>query len=156
MKTIVKPELKKEVKKNQEIFSLTLNLQPQDTALFINGMFFDVDVIDAYGILDIVRQELRTMQGLNKIGISNKQLSSLLSLDFSEAGSSQEFALDIRDSAILWVNNIETDMKYNRWSSSLMDLLRPTFPGMMRQVKKNLFNLVSSVFVVKILVCFHH
>ncbi|XP_044750165.1 UDP-glucose:glycoprotein glucosyltransferase [Coccinella septempunctata] len=142
VKTTVNSKLKKEVKKNQEIFALTLNLQPQDTALFINGMFFDVDVMDVYGILDIIRQELRTMEGLNKIGVSAKQLSSLLALDFTEAGSTQEFAIDIRDSAILWVNNIETDPKYNRWSSSLMDLLRPSFPGMMRQVKKNLFNLV--------------
>ncbi|KAK9879740.1 hypothetical protein WA026_006800 [Henosepilachna vigintioctopunctata] len=142
VKTTVKQELKKEIKNNQEIFSLSLNLQPQDTALFINGLFFDVDIIDVYGILDIVRQELRTMEGLNKIGISNEHLSALLSLDFNEAGSAQEFSIDIRDSAILWLNNIETDLKYSRWSSSLMELLRPTFPGMMRQVKKNLFNLV--------------
>lgn len=142
VKTTVKSELKKEVKKNQEIFGLTLNLQPQDTAFFINGMFFDVDIVDVYGILDVVRQELRTMEGLHKIGVGNKQLSSLLALDLTEAGGTQEFAIDIRDTAILWVNNIETDLKYNRWSSSLMDLLRPTFPGMMRQVKKNLFNLV--------------
>ncbi|KAL3281194.1 hypothetical protein HHI36_004410 [Cryptolaemus montrouzieri] len=142
VKTTVNPNLKTEVMKNQEIFGLTLNLQPQDTALFINGMFFDVDIVDVYGILDVVRQELRTMEGLKRIGVSNQQLSSLLALDFSEAGGTQEFAMDVRDSVILWLNDIETDAKYSRWSSSLMDLLRPTFPGRMRQIRKNLFNLV--------------
>lgn len=134
--------MKQEIKRNQDIFASTLNLQPSDTALFINGMFYDIDLVDIYGILEVLRQELRTMEGLHNIGVSNKRLSSLLALDFSEATSGQEFAIDIRDSAINWINNIELDPKYGRWSSNMMDLLRPTFPGMIRQVRKNLFNLV--------------
>ncbi|XP_015835986.1 UDP-glucose:glycoprotein glucosyltransferase isoform X2 [Tribolium castaneum] len=142
VKTVVNPELKKEMKLNSDIFASTLNLQPSDTALFINGMFYDVDLVDIYGILDVLRQELRTMEGLQKIGVGNKRLSSLLALDFSDGSSGQEFAIDIRDSAVNWINDIETEAKYSRWSSSVMDLLRPTFPGMIRQVRKNLFNLI--------------
>ncbi|RZC41026.1 UDP-glucose:glycoprotein glucosyltransferase, partial [Asbolus verrucosus] len=142
VKTVVNPDLKKEMKLNSDIFASTLNLQPSDTALFINGMFYDVDLVDVYSILDVLRQELRAMEGLHKIGIENNRLASLLALDFSESGSGQEFAIDIRDSAINWVNDIENDSKYSRWSSSVMELLRPTFPGMIRQVRKNLFNLV--------------
>lgn len=134
--------MKKEMKKNSEIFASTLNLQPSDTALFINGMFYDVDLVDVYGILDVLRQELRTMEGLHKLGIGNKRLTTLLGLDLSDSSGSQEFAIDIRDSAINWINDIERDSKYNRWSTSIMELLRPTFPGMIRQVRKNLFNLV--------------
>lgn len=131
------------MQRNQEIFAANLNLQPMDTALFINGLFYDIDLVDIYGILDILRQELRTMEGLYRLGISNERLTSLLALDFSDAGgSSQEFAIDMRDSAINWVNDIENDSKYNRWSPNLMDLLRPTFPGMVRQIRRNLFNLV--------------
>lgn len=143
VKTVVNNELKKEMKRNSDIFMSTLNLQPTDTALFVNGMFYDVDLTDVYGILEVLRQELRTMEGLYNIGIGNKRLSSLLGLDFGDTNS-QEFAIDIRDSAISWVNDIETDSKYSRWSSSLMELLRPTFPGMIRQVRKNLFNLVRA------------
>lgn len=143
VKTIVKPELKKEMRSNQDIFSSTLNLQPHDTALFINGLFHDLDLVDIYGILEVLRQELRTMEGLHSVGMGNKRLNSLLSLDFSDSSGSEEFAIDIRDSAINWLNDIENDAKYSRWSHSLMDLLRPTFPGMMRQVRRNLFNLVS-------------
>ncbi|XP_068902537.1 UDP-glucose:glycoprotein glucosyltransferase isoform X2 [Tenebrio molitor] len=142
VKTVVNPELKKEMKLNSDIFASSLNLQPSDTALFINGMFYDVDLVDVYGILDVLRQELRTMEGLHKIGMGNKRLASLLALDFGDSGNAQEFAIDIRDSAINWINDVESDSKYSRWSSSLMELLRPTFPGMIRQVRKNLFNLV--------------
>ncbi|XP_017781204.1 PREDICTED: UDP-glucose:glycoprotein glucosyltransferase [Nicrophorus vespilloides] len=142
VKTVVREELKKEMRRNQDIFMGSLNLQSSDTALFINGLYYDVDLVDVYGILDVVRQELRTMEGLHSIGVGNKRLSNLLSLDFTESNSGQDFAMDIRDSAINWVNDIETDTKYGRWSRSLMDFLRPTFPGMLRQVRRNLFNLV--------------
>lgn len=57
--------------------------------------------------------------------------------------SQKEFAIDIRDSAINWINDLESDSQYRRWPTSVMDLLRPTFPGMLRNVRKNLFNLVS-------------
>lgn len=73
--------------------------------------------------------------------IINIYIYLFLGLNFAE-DSNEEFAIDIRDSAINWLNDIETDAKYGRWSRSLMDLLRPTFPGMIRQVRRNLFNLV--------------
>lgn len=78
------------------------------------------------------------------LGISNKRMSKLLAMDFGEEGSNQEFAIDIRDSAINWLNDLERDVKYGRWSTSLMELLRPTFPGMIRQIRRNLYNLVIS------------
>ncbi|XP_069668834.1 UDP-glucose:glycoprotein glucosyltransferase isoform X2 [Periplaneta americana] len=145
VRTVVKDELKQEIKRNQEMFSSSLNLQPTDTALFVNGMFFDLDVVDVISLLEVVRQELRVMEGLHKIGISDSHMSSLLALDFSSgsgSSSSPEYAIDIRDSAVMWVNDIEHDKQYRRWSDSLMELLRPTFPGMLRSVRRNLYNLV--------------
>jgi UDP-glucose:glycoprotein glucosyltransferase len=144
VRTVVKDELKQEIKRNQELFSSSLNLQPTDTALFVNGMFFDLDVVDVISLLEVVRQELRVMEGLHKIGISDSLMSSLLALDFSGSGSSSnsEYAIDIRDSAVMWVNDIEHDKQYRRWSDSLMELLRPTFPGMLRSIRRNLYNLV--------------
>ncbi|XP_039296318.1 UDP-glucose:glycoprotein glucosyltransferase [Nilaparvata lugens] len=142
VKTRVNPEMKKEIKMNQDIFANTLNLQPADTALFINGMFFEAENIDMMTILDTIRQELNIMEGLYKIGISDKStLSKLLALDFSTA-TGREYAIDIRDSAIQWANDIEADKKYKRWPSSLLELLRPTFPGMLRSIRRNIYNLV--------------
>lgn len=62
------PELKKEMRQNQDLFLTSLNLQPQDTAIFINGMFFDLDVVDVISLLEVIRQEHRLMQGLHTIG----------------------------------------------------------------------------------------
>lgn len=67
--------------------------------------------------------------------------SELLTLDLSQPDTI-EFAIDIRDSAVSWMNDIENDHKYRGLPPSVFDLLRPSFPGMLRSVRKNLFNLV--------------
>ena len=77
------------------------------------------------------------MLNISFVGFSNKEISSLLALDLSTNMDKQEFAMDIRDSAIIWVNDIEQDSAYARWSSSLTELLRPTFPGMLRNIRRN-------------------
>lgn len=75
------------------------------------------------------------------LGITEKKVfKSLLAVDLSTTGV--DFGLDIRDSAVMWLNDIEHDKAYQRWSTSLFDLLRPTFPGMIRSIRKNLYNLV--------------
>lgn len=68
----------------------------------------------------------------------------MLTLDLSQPDTI-EFAIDIRDSAVSWMNDIENDHKYRGLPPSVFDLLRPSFPGMLRSVRKNLFNLVIVV-----------
>lgn len=82
--------------------------------------------------------------GLHALGLSHEKLRAVLHLDFSESSGSPEFGIDIRDSSINWLNDIEQDSKFRYWATSLMDLLRPTFPGMLRQIRKNLYNLVRA------------
>ncbi|XP_058455757.1 UDP-glucose:glycoprotein glucosyltransferase [Malaya genurostris] len=137
---IVSEDFKKEMRHNIEILGRNLNLQPPDSALFLNGLFFDADTIDTTTLLDTLRSEMRVLEGLNKISLRGKLAAPLLALDLSS--SAKEFAIDIRDSAIIWINDLENDAQYRRWPASVMDLLRPTFPGMLRNIRKNLFNLV--------------
>lgn len=138
--TPVSEAFKAEMKNNIDILSRNLNLQPPDSALFVNGLYFDAESLDAETLLDILKKESTILDGLNDIGVQGDALTPLLGLDFSS--HSKEFAIDIRDSSIIWVNDLETDKEYKRWGSSVMDMLRPTFPGMMRSVRKNFFNLV--------------
>lgn len=74
--------------------------------------------------------------------MEGEALKTLLGLDTSEGP--QEYGIDIRDSAIMWMNNIETDKAYRKWPSSTGELLRPTYPGMLRSIRKNFHNLVRS------------
>ena len=69
-------------------------------------------------------------------------LSSLLKLDLRDTDSN--YAVDVRDPAVVYINNIEKDRKYSGWPSSVQEMLRPTFPGMLRHIRKNFFHMVRA------------
>ena len=140
-KTSVPKDLKKEVKKNRDIFYEKMSIQPSDAALFINGLYFDMDYVDIFTILETVKSEAKVLDGLGRIGISDSVASKLTSVDFSNANK-LSYGIDIRDTAVNWVNDLEKDKMYDRWPRDIMEMLRPTFPGMMRSVRKNFFNIV--------------
>ena len=57
-----------------------------------------------------------------------------------------EMRIDIRsDEHILWANNIEADRTYWNWQRPLMAMLRPTYPGQLHQIQRNLQNLVAII-----------
>ncbi|KAM4859019.1 UDP-glucose:glycoprotein glucosyltransferase 1 isoform 1-T1 [Thomomys bottae] len=142
-KTAVSSEFRTEVEENQKYFKGTLGLQPGDSALFINGLHIDLDTQDIFSLFDVLRNEARVMEGLHRLGIEGLSLHNILKLNIQP--SEADYAVDIRSPAISWVNNLETDSRYNAWPSSLQELLRPTFPGVIRQIRKNLHNMVFIV-----------
>lgn len=144
----VTDSLRTEVKHNTEVFGRSLNVAPPDGALFINGLFFDADTMDLYSLVETLRSEMRVLESLHSNNVRGNLASSLLALDLT-ASSKKEFAIDIRDTAVQWINDIENDAQYRRWPASVMDLLRPTFPGMLRNIRKNVFNLVLVVDVLQ-------
>ncbi|XP_066475545.1 UDP-glucose:glycoprotein glucosyltransferase 1 isoform X2 [Tiliqua scincoides] len=140
MKTVVSSELRSEVEDNQKYFKGTLGLQPGDSALFINGLHIDLDTQDIFSLFDVLRNEARVMEGLHSLGIVGLSMHNVLKLNTQPSDS--DYAVDIRSPAISWINNLEVDSKYNSWSSSIQELLRPTFPGVIRQIRKNFHNFV--------------
>ena len=140
-RTSVTKELKKEVKKNSEIFLSTLNIQPTDAALFVNGQYFDMDFTDMFTILDTLRSEEKVLGGLGSLGLTSKQIQYLMNLNLVNKQQAQ-YGVDIRDSAVHWVNDVEKGKLYKGWPDSVQELLRPTFPGMLRSIRKNFFNAV--------------
>ncbi|XP_062950873.1 UDP-glucose:glycoprotein glucosyltransferase 1 isoform X2 [Cynocephalus volans] len=142
-KTTVSSELRAEVEENQKYFKGTLGLQPGDSALFINGLHIDLDTQDIFSLFDILRNEARVMEGLHRLGIEGLSLHNVLKLNIQP--SEADYAVDIRSPAVSWVNNLEVDSRYNSWPSSLQELLRPTFPGVIRQIRKNLHNMLFIV-----------
>ncbi|XP_075426456.1 UDP-glucose:glycoprotein glucosyltransferase 1 isoform X1 [Ascaphus truei] len=143
IRTVVDPALRMEVEENQKYFKGTLGLQPGDSALFINGLHIDLDSQDIFSLFDMLRNEARVMEGLHRLGIEGSALHNVLKLNIQPANT--DYAVDIRNSAISWVNNLEIDSRYNSWPSNIQELLRPTFPGVIRQIRKNFHNFVLLV-----------
>lgn len=142
-KTVVNSEIRKEIEENQKYFKGSLGLQPGDSALFINGLHIDLDVQDIFSVFDVLRNEARVMEGLRSLLIDSPYIHDILKLNVQPADS--DYAVDFRSPSIYWVNNLETDGRYASWPSNVQELLRPTFPGVIRQIRKNFHNLVMII-----------
>ncbi|CAG0918616.1 unnamed protein product [Notodromas monacha] len=150
VRTAVRDELRKEVKKNQKIIQNEIGIQPSDAFLLVNGLTYDMDTIDPFSLLDSLKTEHKKMEGLHQLGLNQETVVKMLSLDIGKSKStsskgSPSYALDIRDTAVVYVNDIEKDPSYAKWPSQLLELLRPVFPGMLRSIRRNIFHLVLLV-----------
>ncbi|XP_028968483.1 UDP-glucose:glycoprotein glucosyltransferase 1 [Galendromus occidentalis] len=135
----VEDDLSSAMERNKRYFQGYLNLEPTDTALFINGLYFDLEVSDLFVLLDSVKQETKLLEGLHDAGFSAETIQKMMKLDLNSKNSI--YAVDIRDSAVQYVNDIESDPEYRTWPKSLKDMLRPTYPGMLRSVRRNMYHL---------------
>uniref|UniRef100_A0A8C1QQR7 UDP-glucose ceramide glucosyltransferase-like 1 n=1 Tax=Cyprinus carpio TaxID=7962 RepID=A0A8C1QQR7_CYPCA len=136
----VNQDMRKEIEDNQKV-SESMGIQPGDAGLFINGIHVDLDIHNAFSILDILRTEAKILEGLHNLGIKGSSVSKFLHLP-SSTTVEDSYALDIRHSSIMWANDIEKDSMYRHWPSSVQELLRATFPGVIRQIRRNFYNLV--------------
>ncbi|XP_078118091.1 UDP-glucose:glycoprotein glucosyltransferase 2 isoform X2 [Sander vitreus] len=136
----VKQEMRKEIVENQKRLSETIGVHPGDGELFINGLHIDLDIHNPFSILEILRGEARVLEGLHNLDIKGEHQGKLLRLPVNAVDDS--YALDIRHPAIMWINDIENDPVYRSWPTGVQELLRATFPGVIRQIRRNFFNLV--------------
>uniref|UniRef100_A0A669CH43 UDP-glucose ceramide glucosyltransferase-like 1 n=1 Tax=Oreochromis niloticus TaxID=8128 RepID=A0A669CH43_ORENI len=120
--------------------SETIGVHPGDGELFINGLHIDLDIHNPFSIWDILKSEAKVLEGLHNLGIKGEHQDKLLRLPVNAVDDS--YALDIRHPAIMWINDIENDLMYRSWPTGVQELLRATFPGVIRQIRRNFFNLV--------------
>jgi len=57
----VNKELRRELENNQLLFARFLNLAPYDAAIFMNGMFFDVDALDVFALFEVMKNEFKEL-----------------------------------------------------------------------------------------------
>ncbi|XP_077988302.1 UDP-glucose:glycoprotein glucosyltransferase 1-like isoform X2 [Glandiceps talaboti] len=143
VKTPVKKEVKDEMKLNQDHIGRTLGMSPGEAMMLINGLQIDTDIADPFMLLDLLRSETKLMEGLNSLGLTGSTMNKFMQI--SPESNEASYAIDIRDHAVEFINDLETDKKYKHWYGTVQDILRPTFPGMLRQVRKNFFHLVFMV-----------
>ncbi|XP_010279853.1 PREDICTED: UDP-glucose:glycoprotein glucosyltransferase 2-like [Phaethon lepturus] len=139
----VDKKMRIEIEENQKHFHEKLGIQPGEARLFLNGLHIDLDFHDPFSILETLKLEGKVMHGLHELGIKEEILSKFMRLHIHPTDNS--YALDIRHSSIIWVNNIEQDHSYSTWPASYQELLKPSFPGVIQQIRRNLYNLVLFV-----------
>ncbi|CAH0722695.1 unnamed protein product, partial [Brenthis ino] len=134
-----------EVLYNQDIWASSLGLRPAEPLLLVSGAQYDADEVDVLALLTALREDIGPMNTLHALGLSKKFINKLMSLEVGETYTWEEYGLDIRDTSITWLNDLESDERYRRWPSSFMDMLRPTYPGMLRNLRRNIYNYVIIV-----------
>uniref|UniRef100_A0A8C4VRH5 UDP-glucose ceramide glucosyltransferase-like 1 n=1 Tax=Gopherus evgoodei TaxID=1825980 RepID=A0A8C4VRH5_9SAUR len=136
----VNQQMRNEIEKNQKHFHEILGIQPGEARLFLNGLPIDLDFHDPFSILETLKLEGKVLHGLHDFGIKEKAFSKFMGLQIHPVDDS--CSLDIRHSSIIWVNDIEKDHIYSKWPTSFQELLKQTFPGVIPQIRRNLYNLV--------------
>ncbi|XP_068038575.1 UDP-glucose:glycoprotein glucosyltransferase 2 isoform X3 [Anomalospiza imberbis] len=139
----VDKKMQNEIEENQKHFHETLGIQPGEARLFLNGLHIDLDFQDPFSILETLKLEGKVMHGLHELGIKGETLSKFMRLHVHPTDNN--YALDIRHSSIIWINNIEQDHSYSTWPASYQELLKPSFPGFLHEIRRNLYNLVLFV-----------
>ncbi|KAM3966578.1 UDP-glucose-glycoprotein glucosyltransferase [Aphomia sociella] len=134
-----------EILYNQDVWASSLGLRPAEPLLLVSGAQYDAEEVDLMALLAALREDIGPMNTLHGLGLSKKTINTLMSLELGESYTWEEYGLDIRDTAITWLNDLETDERYRRWPSSYMELLRPTYPGMLRNLRRNIYNYVIIV-----------
>ncbi|KAI8890404.1 glycosyltransferase family 24 protein [Backusella circina FSU 941] len=127
------------------------SLQGGISAVWINGKPLEDNQVDPFFLLRTVRSEKKVIQSFQKLGFTAKEANNILSnpsLSKSESEASEAIGeiYDVRDtpekSFIVWWNDLEKDNRYKMWPSNLMELLKPTYPGQLHTIRKNIYNLL--------------
>ncbi|XP_005882460.1 PREDICTED: UDP-glucose:glycoprotein glucosyltransferase 2 [Myotis brandtii] len=136
----INQHMKKEIQKNQQDLHNRFEIQPGDARLYINGLPVDMDALDPFSILDMLKLEGKMMNGLHKLGINGEDMSEFLKLNSHVWDNN--YVLDIRHSSIMWINDLENDDLYVTWPASCQELLKSVFPGKIPSIRRNFHNLV--------------
>ncbi|BGP48159.1 killer toxin resistant protein [Rhodotorula kratochvilovae] len=149
------PHLMSEVSINQ--MSSTLAMRPH---FFLNGIALTDADIDPFALLRLMRKERKILADLLALSqhFSGADVRDLLinggpkskapggmrdRIDAETLGELYDATdRDEGSQVIFWWNDLEKDRRYKSWSTSVRDLLRPTYPGSMSQIAKNLNNVV--------------
>eukprot|EP00795_Rhopilema_esculentum_P016307 gene16307-7694_t len=142
VKTSVKEELRNEIKDNQRQFQES-HIDVGEAAVFINGIQVQVDSIDGFSLEKLLMSEMVTMKQLGQLGLKANKAREILTLDVKPQHDG--YAVDTRSESVQWLNNLEKDSQYHYWPSNIEEILRPTFPGMLRYIAKNIFHVVLCI-----------
>lgn len=119
---------------------------------WLNGLQVTERQVDAFSLLDLIRKERTFIRGFSQLGLSASETIDLLSNKNVAFIAADDDAprFDWRDDkedgkAILWLNDIEKDKRYDGWVPHLAHLLQRTYPGQLPQVRRDIFNLIIPV-----------
>ena len=131
-------KLRKEIVQSVEKLQKTFNSQLNH--IRINGFDLNGDVLDYYRLLNL----LADIEKFNsQVDITPQSLSKIIQKR-SQAGEKILYDLDM--STTVFLNNIEADPQYARWTRSFSGLLMNSYPpSPFKMVRRNMFTFVAFI-----------
>ncbi|KAF4586958.1 hypothetical protein EYR40_010976 [Pleurotus pulmonarius] len=138
----------------QEIGTNQVQVQGGVNMMWLNGATVQDKDVTPFALLRLLQRERQIVDSLTSLGLSNGQAVELLTHPTIADAQSSSAALDgIFDASdrieggdvILYWNDIEKDKRYARWTTSLLRLMHPTYPGMFHNIKLNIYNVILVV-----------
>ncbi|KAF4337622.1 KRE5-killer toxin-resistance [Fusarium beomiforme] len=120
--------------------------------LWMNGVQLIERQVEPFTLIEMIRRERKLIDGVRELGFNGQQAVSLLG--HSEVASSKaedepprfDWTDRLEDGkALMWLNDLEKDARYQKFPSELTALLQRTYPGQLPQVALNLFHVVAPV-----------
>ncbi|KAI9266794.1 UDP-glucose:glycoprotein glucosyltransferase-domain-containing protein [Phascolomyces articulosus] len=134
-------DLTGEVLENRRSFS-------SENAMWLNGLVLDETEVDPFSLLRALEREQKLTQSFENLGIDASEAIDIMShkalskMETNQQGGEPTDVYDVRSDLVIWWNNLEKDKRYKNWSKSLMDMLKPVYPGQLRAIRRNIFSVV--------------
>ena len=123
-----------------------MGLSAGESALFVNGLLVDLDTLDVFQLLELLKREERLSAGFFKMGFRREYLALLMKMESGGDGAAGTvYGVDPRPAFPDYVNDLDKDPEYRQWGNSVQLMLQPYFPGMIRPIARNFFSLVFVV-----------
>ncbi|ORX61815.1 hypothetical protein DM01DRAFT_1332394 [Hesseltinella vesiculosa] len=116
--------------------------------MWLNGLPVENSEANPFYFARALIREHRIIEDLVSEGLTHQQALDLVSVDVlpDETNDGATQAFDTRDDpsspSVIWLNDIERDNLYSSWDEDLGQFLRPGYPGQLKAVRKNIFNVL--------------
>lgn len=134
-------------------FNTQIGLSPENSAMFINGAPLDDNNPNVFNLYKQIKNELRLVERIKSLGFGSFDARDLLSKFslysmFKNRGPERSrYSIESADSAVIYFNDIETDVQYSQLPNDLSVYLRRFQYGEIPPLRQNVH---SSVFVINL------
>eukprot|EP00474_Spongospora_subterranea_P006140 CRZ06598.1 hypothetical protein [Spongospora subterranea] len=127
-------------------------ISPGQTSLFINNVEIDLTEFDMFALQEWAVKESGHIAKLTSIGLSSENVDFLLQANSTSDSSHASYPpsgptsprLDTRSESITWMNDLESDSRYDGWGRSVSQL-EYGYPGQLRMIALNLYSCVAVI-----------
>ncbi|CDH57110.1 udp-glucose:glycoprotein glucosyltransferase [Lichtheimia corymbifera JMRC:FSU:9682] len=117
-------------------------------AFWLNGRPIEPEDLDPFSLVRTLKTEQELIEIFERIGFTAEQAISVMTdpalakMESSTSAREPTDYFDVRSELVIWLNNLEKDKRYKSWSKNMMDMLKPVYPGQLRAIGRNIYNLV--------------